>query len=355
VTVAGDASPWDGAMREALALAQSPEAPYGENPRVGCVIVDATGHVVGRGFHRGAGTPHAEVAALSDAGDRARGATAVVTLEPCRHTGRTGPCTDALVAAGIARVVYAQDDPTAVAGGGADVLRSSGVPVESGVLADEAALVNEEWTVAVARGRPFVTWKAAVSLDGRVAGADGGPTPITGAAARAQVHRLRARVGAILVGTGTVLADNPALTVRTPEPQPGPPPLRVVVGSRPVPSSARVLDDAAPTLITHERHPGRLLDDLYARGVRHVLLEGGPTLAAAFLAARAIDRVEWYVAPVLLGDGPVALPSAVDPSVHGTAPVGVDVVTVEAVGEDVHIVGRVRYARDEDEDEGEGR
>lgn len=337
-------------MREALALAQSPQAPYGENPRVGCVIVDPSGSVVGRGFHRGAGTPHAEVAALADAGARAQGATAVVTLEPCRHTGRTGPCTDALLAAGVAHVVYAQDDPTAAAGGGADVLRAAGVSVESGVLADEAAMVNEEWTVAVTRGRPFVTWKAAVSLDGRVAGADGGPTPITGAEARTQVHALRARVGAIVVGTGTVLVDDPALTVRTPEPTPGPPPLRVVVGSRTIPPSARVLDDAAPTLLTDERDPGRLLDDLYARGVRHVLLEGGPTLASAFLAARVIDRIEWYVAPVLLGDGPVALPVGDDAAKHGHAPVGVDVVTVEAVGEDVHVVGRVRYAQDEDEE-----
>ena len=337
-------------MREALALAQSPQAPYGENPRVGCVIVDPSGSVVGRGFHRGAGTPHAEVAALANAGARAQGATAVVTLEPCRHTGRTGPCTDALLAAGVAHVVFAQDDPTAAAGGGADVLRAAGVSVESGVLADEAAMVNEEWTVAVTRGRPFVTWKAAVSLDGRVAGADGGPTPITGAEARMQVHALRARVGAIVVGTGTVLVDDPALTVRTPEPTPGPPLLRVVVGSRTIPPSARVLDDAAPTLLTDERDPGRLLDDLYARGVRHVLLEGGPTLAAAFLAARVIDRIEWYVAPVLLGDGPVALPVGDDAAKHGHAPVGVDVVTVEAVGEDVHVVGRVRYAPDEDEE-----
>jgi len=337
-------------MREALALAQSPQAPYGENPRVGCLIVDPSGSVVGRGFHRGAGTPHAEVAALANAGARAQGATAVVTLEPCRHTGRTGPCTDALLAAGVAHVVFAQDDPTAAAGGGADVLRAAGVSVESGVLADEAAMVNEEWTVAVTRGRPFVTWKAAVSLDGRVAGADGGPTPITGAEARMQVHALRARVGAIVVGSGTVLVDDPALTVRTAEPTPGPPLLRVVVGSRTIPPSARVLDDAAPTLLTDERDPGRLLDDLYARGVRHVLLEGGPTLAAAFLAARVIDRIEWYVAPVLLGDGPVALPVGDDAAKHGHAPVGVDVVTVEAVGEDVHVVGRVRYAQDEDEE-----
>ena len=323
-------------MREAIALAQSPDAPWGVNPRVGCVILDDAGRVVGRGYHRGAGTPHAEVVALAEAGPAARGATAVVTLEPCRHTGRTGPCAEALISAGIARVVFAQADPTAEAAGGGDVLRTAGIAVEAGVLADEAASVNEEWTFAVRAGRPFVTWKAAVSLDGRVAGADGGPTPITGAAARDRVHELRARVGAIIVGTGTALVDDPALTVRTPQGPVGEPPLRVVVGSRPLPPAARLLDDAAPTLVTGERDPRALLADLFARGVRHALLEGGPTLAAAFLDADVIDRVEWYVAPVILGDGPVALPA------RDGRPVGVDVTTAEVVGEDVRVVGRIR-------------
>lgn len=335
---------WAPAMREALALAQSPDAPYGENPRVGCVIVDASGSIVGRGHHRGAGSPHAEVDALADAGPRARGATAVVTLEPCRHTGRTGPCTAALLAAGITCVVYAQADPTVQGGGGATVLRDAGVDVVDGVLADEAFPVNEEWTVAVSSGRPFVTWKAAVSLDGRVAGADGGPTRITGDPARALVHELRSRVGAIIVGTGTVLADDPALTVRRPGgDMPGVaapvPPIRVVMGARPVPAAARVRDDAAPTLFTGERGPAAVLDDLFARGVRHALLEGGPTLAAAFLQAGLVDRLDWYVAPLLLGDGPVALPA-----LAGRAhPLGVDVGAVSVVGEDVRVVGRVRY------------
>ena len=328
--------PWVEPMRAALALARSPQAPEGENPRVGCVIVDASGTVVGRGFHRGAGTPHAEVAALADAGVRARGATAVVTLEPCRHTGRTGPCTQALVTAGVARVVFAQPDPTEAAGGGGAVLQAAGVEVVGGVLADDARAVNEEWTVAVTRGRPFVTWKCAVSLDGRVAGPDGGPTAITGGPARAEVHDLRARVGAIIVGTGTALVDDPRLTVRREAPLTGPPPLRVVVGSRRLPPTARVLDDAAPTLLTPERDPVRLLADLYGRGVRHALLEGGPTLAAAFLGAGVVDRLVWYVAPVLLGDGPVAVPRALDPWPE------VDVQEVVAVGEDVRIVGRVR-------------
>jgi diaminohydroxyphosphoribosylaminopyrimidine deaminase/5-amino-6-(5-phosphoribosylamino)uracil reductase len=153
------------------------------------------------------------------------------------------------------------------------------------------------------------------------------------------VHDLRSRVGAIVVGTGTVLADDPLLTVRRTGEEALTPPLRVVVGSRPIPDGARVLDDSAPTLVTAERDPGALLSDLYARGVRHALLEGGPTLAAAFLAAAVIDRVEWYVAPVILGAGPVAL-AAPTP---GAAPMGVDVLAVELVGEDVRVVGRVRY------------
>ncbi len=285
----------------------------------------------------GAGTPHAEVEALRDAGERARGATAVVTLEPCRHTGRTGPCTTALLEAGVARVVIGQADPTHAAGGGAHELAAAGVEVVAGVLAEEAEAVNEDWTFAVTHGRPLVTWKAAVSLDGRVAGADGGPTVLTGPAARAEVMALRARVGAIIVGTGTALVDDPALTVREPATLVGPPPLRVVVGSRVLPPGRRVLDDRAPTMLTPERNPQALLERLYVDGVRHALLEGGPTLARAFLAAGVIDRVVWYVAPVLLGAGPVALP----PMDGG--PAGVDVTATDRVGEDVRIEGVVRY------------
>jgi diaminohydroxyphosphoribosylaminopyrimidine deaminase / 5-amino-6-(5-phosphoribosylamino)uracil reductase len=331
-------------MREALALAASPDAPFGENPRVGCVLLADDGSVVGRGHHRGAGTPHAEVMAIRDAGDRAAGATAVVTLEPCRHVGRTGPCTQALLDAGVRAVVFAQADPSAEAGGGGEVLRSAGLDVLGGVLSSEAEHVNEAWTFAVRHGRPMVTWKSAVSLDGRVAGADGGPTRITGDAAHALVHELRAQVGAIIVGTGTVLVDDPALTVRIPDRALAHPPLRVVMGSREVPATARVRDGSAPTAFVVERDPRVVLADLFARGVRHALLEGGPTLAAAFLEAGVIDRVDWFLAPLLLGDGPVALP----PLGGGrTGATGVDVEDVSVVGEDVRIVGRVAYERSE--------
>ncbi len=325
------------AMREAIALACLSTAPRAVNPRVGCVILTADGTVVGRGFTGPEpGSPHAEVAALADAGDRSRGATAVVTLEPCRHVGRTGPCTTALIDAGIARVVFAQADPTAEAGGGADVLIAAGIPAIGGLLADEAEPINRAWTFAARTGRPLVTWKCAVSFDGRVAGPDGGPTQITGAPAREMVHQLRAEVDAIIVGTGTALADDPALTVRDRPPKSFTPPIRVVVGSRRLPADARVLDDTAPTLLIDEHSPEGALARLADLAVRHVLLEGGPTLAAAFLDARLIDRVDWYIAPLLLGAGPVAVPGI-------AAPQGVDVESVTVVGEDVRIQGWIRY------------
>jgi len=301
------------AMERALALAATSGVPTGPNPRVGCVLLDADGEVVAEGFHRGAGTPHAEADALARAGDRARGATAVVTLEPCDHTGRTGPCSRALLDAGVRRVVLAQRDPNPVAAGGAARLRAAGVEVAEGLLVDEARALNREWTLAVERGRPFVTWKYAASLDGRSAAADGTSRWISSAASRRDVHRLRGRVDAVVVGTGTALADDPALTVRDDDGHdlPGPQqPLRVVVGHRDVPPTARVLADlpgARPALHLRTHDPAEVLADLRARDVQHVLLEGGPTLAAAFWRAGLVDEVVAYVAPVLLGAGPAAV------------------------------------------------
>lgn len=325
-------------MAQAVGLALSPDFESGGNPRVGCVIVDADGTVVGNGHHRGAGTPHAEVVALDDAGDRARGATAVVTLEPCRHTGRTGPCTQALIEAGIARVVYAVADPGEESGSGARVLSDAGVEIVAGVGEDDARWAARAWLHVREHGRPLVTLKSAVSLDGRVAAAGGGPTAITGPAARAWAHEWRSRVDAIAVGTGTVLADDPALTARTPDGGLCPhQPIRVVVGQRPVPAGARVLDDAAETVVFAGHDLGDLLRALAARGVQHLLVEGGPTLEAAFLEAGLADEILWFVAPVILGDGPVALPALgamVDVTVRRTLVMGEDVV-VEGVL-DVH-------------------
>lgn len=330
---------WDAAMGRAIALAQSADAPRGVNPRVGCVIIDADGREIGHGYHHGAGTAHAEVEALAVAGDQARGATAVVTLEPCRHTGRTGPCTTALIDAGIARVVFAESDGTAAAGGGADVLRAAGVEVVSGVRADDAAEVNRLWRHVQQTGRPFVTLKMAVSLDGRVADATGGPTAITGHEARAFVHGLRGEVDAIAVGMGTARIDDPQLTARADDGTVlGRQPMRVVLGNGALPPTARVMDASAPTVQIGARNPQEALADLAARGVQHLLLEGGPTIAAAYLAAEVVDEVIWLVAPILLGAGPVSMGVLAHPH-------AVEVRQIVAMGDDVAVIGAVRRER----------
>ncbi len=338
------------AMRRALELAASEGVPRGPNPRVGCVLIDVTGRTVGEGYHRGAGTPHAEVAALAAAGAQASGATAVVTLEPCNHTGRTGPCAAALVQAGVARVVYAQADTNPVAVGGAATLRAAGVDVEGGLLADEAAALNLAWTFAVTHRRPLVTWKVAGSLDGRAAAADGSSRWITGPQARADVHALRATVDAVVVGTGTVLADDPRLTARRggsdgPDLPAERQPLRVVVGTRPVPAGARVLDAAARSLVLATHDLPDVLAALFARDVQHVLLEGGPTLAGAFVSAGLVDRVVAYVAPVLLGAGPAVLGPAGISTIGGALRLRTQDVT--RLGDDVRITARVLRGSEE--------
>lgn len=293
-------------MRAALELAA--RGPVADpNPRVGCVL-EQDGVVVGRGWHAGAGTPHAEVVALAEAGKRARGATAYVTLEPCAHQGRTGPCVGALAAAGVTRVIYAQPDPNPVAQGGAALLRAHGIEVHGGVLRAEAEALNEIWSFAVRNQRPWVTWKFAMTLDGRSAAADGTSQWISNPQSRAEVHELRSCVGAVMVGTGTALADDPHLTARSATGRVGVrQPLRVVVGERDLPAGARVLDDAAPTVQLRSHQPDVVLKDLHTRGIRSVLLEGGATLGAAFQRAGLVDEVVAYVAPVLLGAGPAAV------------------------------------------------
>nr|QBK46613.1 ToxE [Streptomyces hiroshimensis] len=324
MTAPGGATPAEReAMRRALALAVTALGRTSPNPVVGCVLLDADGATVAEGHHRGAGHMHAEVEALAAAGHRARGATAVVTLEPCAHQGRTGPCADALLAAGVARVVYAVPDPVPGHAGGAERLRAAGVEVVGGVLREEAERANELWLTATRLGRPCVTWKFGGSLDGRSAAPDGTSRWITGHEARADAHTLRATHDAVLVGSGTLRADDPHLGLR--HGVEGKPPLRVVLdrtgGIRP---DARVLDDAAPTLVVvgesaappvlpHGHavltlpEPGGRLDltalvkALYERGLCSVLLEGGARLAAEFAAQGLLDRVVAYVAPVLIG------------------------------------------------------
>ncbi|MBA2077731.1 riboflavin biosynthesis protein RibD [Rhodanobacter sp. PCA2] len=319
-------------MAHALRLAERGLFTTQPNPRVGCVIAHGDA-VVGSGWHQRAGEPHAEVFALREAGERARGATAYVTLEPCAHHGRTPPCADALVAAGVARVVIAAEDPfPQVAGRGIAVLRAAGIAVDGGLLRDEARELNIGFFSRLERGRPFVRVKLAMSLDGRTALANGESKWITGDAARADVQRWRARSSAVLTGSGTVLADDPRLTVRLPEDTPRVPPLRVVLDRRlRTPSGSHVLDAVAPTLLLHGAHAvmsdaphagveyaevaerdgvldlSAVLALLAARDCNEVHVEAGPTLCGALFAAGLADELLLYVAPVLLGDGARAL------------------------------------------------
>jgi diaminohydroxyphosphoribosylaminopyrimidine deaminase/5-amino-6-(5-phosphoribosylamino)uracil reductase len=274
------------------------------NPPVGAVILDRDGQVAGVGGTEPAGSAHAEVVALRRAGARAIGGTAVVTLEPCNHHGRTPPCVDALLAAQVSTVVYAVDDPNPVAAGGAARLAAAGVEVVSGL---EAGLVQagplREWLYKERTGRPHVTWKYAASIDGRSAAADGSSRWITGETARADVHRRRAVADAIIVGTGTVFADDPTLTARLPDGQlAARQPLRVVVGEREISSESNVLNDDSHTMVIRTHDPHEVIRALSDR--TDVIVEGGPTLAGAFLRAGLINRILAYVAPILLG-GPV--------------------------------------------------
>lgn len=327
------------AMRRAIELAARGLGATSPNPVVGAVVLDPAGQPAGAGWHAVAGGPHAEVVALAAAGPRARGGTVVVTLEPCAHTGRTAPCTEALLAAKVARVVYAVADP--LHGGGAELLRSRGVAVTGGLLAAEAAAGNEAWLTAARTGRPFVVLKLAATLDGRAAAADRTARWITGPAARADAHRLRAESDAVLVGIGTVLADDPALTVRHVG---GRDPLRVVLDTDGrTPATARVRPALILTAAEVKRDPTGRLDPaavlalLHERGVRSVLVEGGPTVAGSVVGAGLVDKVVGYVAPVLLGAGPPALGDAGIGTL--AAALRLRLTDVTQLGEDVRITG----------------
>ncbi len=314
-------------MARALRLAGHGAWTTRPNPMVGCVIAHGE-EVVGEGFHQRAGGPHAEVFALQAAGDRARGATAYVTLEPCAHYGRTPPCALALIEAGVARVVAAMADPFPdVDGGGFALLRQAGIEVEVGLMADQARALNAGFLSRIERGRPLMRVKLAGSLDGRTAMANGESKWITGEAARADVQQWRARAGAILSGAVTVLADDPLLTAR-PEQGEFLPPLRVVLDARlRTLACARVREGDAPTLYLHDpaltapalalagaefaaaplQVDGRfdltaVMALLAARGINEVHVEAGPTLCGALLQAGLVDELLLYIAPLLMGD-----------------------------------------------------
>ncbi len=293
----------------------------GTHPLVGAVVVRG-GEVVGEGWYAGRGTPHAEVAALQAAGEAARGATLYVSLEPCSHHGATPPCADAIVEAGVARVVAAVGDPNPkVDGRGFERLRAGGVEVEAADLWG-ARVQNEAWRVWIARGRPFVTYKVALTLDGRVTVP--GSRWVSGEESRCRVHELRAASDAVAVGMGTVRADDPALTARGVAAAAQP--RRLAFGSGPLPAGSEL-----------ELRSGPLADELVAlggEGVRSLLLEGGPTLAGSFLAADLVDKLLVFLAPTLAGAGPHAFGGLAEPR-------RLSRLSIEAVGEDLLLTAYV--------------
>ena len=326
------------AMHRALSLALN--GPRGVNPQVGAVILSPAGDVLADGWHRGAGTHHAEIDALSKlAPGAARGATAIVTLEPCNHHGRTGPCSEALIAAGVSRVLYAIADPGADSSGGGRRLREAGVDVESGLLADEATALLGAWLDVQRLGRPHVTVKWAQSLDGRAAASDGTSQWITGAAARADVHLRRAGADAIVVGTGTVVADDPSLTARSGDGSLlGGQPIPVVIGETATPESATVRSHPRAPLFYATRDLPAVLEDLRLRGIQRVFVEGGPTLASAFIASDLADEILAYIAPVLLGGDRLALTEIGVPSIGAARRLAVS--SIQTVGDDILVTAQ---------------
>ena len=328
------------AMTRALELALNGPV-KGVNPQVGAVILDSDGEVLGEGFHKGSGTAHAEVVALDVALSGSKklpaGSVAVVTLEPCNHTGKTGPCAQALIEAGVSKVVFASTDPGEESAGGATTLRAAGIEVVSGLLSDKADQQLRIWLTATKNQRPFVTLKWASSLDGRAAAQDGTSKWISGAQSRADAHRRRSEVDAILVGTGTALTDDPELTARNTdgtlyESQP----LRVVLGTSDLPSNLRVFNSDAETVTLKTQSIHGALSELFERGIRHVLVEGGPTLASRFVQLDLVDEFVIYLAPKLLGGDKLAIGSIDVLGIDQAK--GLEFTQVSKLGEDVLIV-----------------
>jgi diaminohydroxyphosphoribosylaminopyrimidine deaminase/5-amino-6-(5-phosphoribosylamino)uracil reductase len=294
-------------MSRAIELASKVDLSRDINPTVGAVIVDASGTIVGEGWHNGSGTVHAEIMAIAQAGSKAVGATLYCTLEPCNAQGKTGPCAQAVIAAGITKVVIAQADPHRAMSGGVKTLQAAGIEVEVGLLQDSAIDLNASWNFAQENNRPWVIWKTATTLDGFVAAEDGSSKWITGEPARERVQEIRASVGAILTGTGTVLADDPLLTVRAlPNDQQ---PLRVIVGDRELPANSQIFTGANPAI----RMPGdlsKVIAELWQEhGVHKVLVEAGSHVSQSLWSANLVDEVYWFQAPMILGSGKPAIGS----------------------------------------------
>lgn len=330
------------AMRRALELALHGPA-TGVNPQVGAVILDQDFNIIAEGFHKGSGTDHAEVVALKELKSRFNsipaGLTAVVTLEPCNHTGKTGPCSQALIEAGISRVVYASTDPGDASSRGGETLKNAGIEVISGVLKSEAEYQGRVWLTANRNQRPFVTLKWASSLDGRNAANDGTSKWISGEESRAHAHLQRSQLDAIAVGTKTVIADNPELLARKSEGgyfenQP----LRIVIGKTELPDDRKVFGGDHPGIQIKTNDLKEALSVVWDRGIKHLMVEGGPRLASEFVKQGLVDEFQIYLAPMLLGGLRTSLTDIGVESI-GEA-VSLEVLETQFLGKDIFVRAR---------------
>ena len=292
------------AMQRAIALSEQGLGKTAPNPIVGAVIIDDYGTVIGEGFHdRMKSNDHAEVVAIANATKNLKGATIIVTLEPCNHSGSTGPCTQAIIDAGISTVVFAVNDPNSVASGGADRLRSAGIKVVEGVLKEEAAYANRAWLMKIKKNRPFFTWKVATTLDAKIAATDGTSKWITNETSRADVQILRRQADAILVGTNTVITDDPHLIPRGDFAGYSHNPIRVICGEQELPKDAKIFDSAAQTVVVKSKDLDLLVEKLNELEINQVFVEAGMTLASAMVDHCLMDELVIYQAPTLLGSG----------------------------------------------------
>jgi len=292
------------AMQRAITLSEKGLGKCAPNPIVGAVIIDSAGKVISEGFHdRMKSSDHAEVVAIKNAGKAAIGATLVVTLEPCNHLGQTGPCTQAIIDAGITTVVFAVADPNPIAAGGQVRLQSAGINVVTGVLSDEASYSNRAWLTKIKKNRPYFTWKVATTLDAKLAASDGTSKWISNEASRADVQRLRRESDAILVGTNTIVTDNPHLIPRGEFSGFTRNPIRVICGEQELPADSQIFDDTAQTVVVKSKDLKQLVAKLNELELNQVFVEAGSTFASALMAAGLVDELVIYQAPALLGAG----------------------------------------------------
>jgi diaminohydroxyphosphoribosylaminopyrimidine deaminase/5-amino-6-(5-phosphoribosylamino)uracil reductase len=292
------------AMQRAITLSEKGLGKCAPNPIVGAVIIDKAGNVIGEGFHdRMKSNDHAEVVAIKNAGKAASGGTLIVTLEPCNHLGQTGPCTQVIIDAGIATVVFAVTDPNPIAAGGQVRLQSAGINVVTGVLSDEASYSNRAWLNKIKKSRPYFTWKVATTLDAKLAASDGTSKWISNEVSRADVQRLRRESDAILVGTNTVVTDNPHLIPRGDFDGFARNPIRVICGEQELPADSQIFDDKAQTVVVKSKDLKQLVAKLNELELNQVFVEAGSTFASALIAAGLIDELVIYQAPALLGAG----------------------------------------------------